>query len=234
MQPLRWFFLISLVTVFFPALLQNKTLLLKRLPLKTDERIGHKSKMPQFRWIILESVTGIWGRKAVQSMRRECHLPVALQTPTEPHSAHCHSTAATCYSWDSSSSHCRALMYIYCQAVSLAWFSLFRFLDCFGFVACFHCLGFFFKFCFQEITNFSKFLKARAGDAIPARCLAFNLNPHGHSTLNTLCCHFTFWRSTTAEKHEEGQCHVTKRNNSQKYFFLLVEQDIPGQTNFSL
>lgn len=126
-----------------------------------------------------------------------------------------------------------AVLYIYCQAVSLAWFSLFRFLDCFGFVTCFHCLGFFLKFCFQEITNFSKFLKARAGDAIPARCLAFNLNPHGHSTLNTLLSRYIL-RSTTAEKHEEGQCHVTKRNNSQKYLFLLVEQDIPGQTNFSL
>lgn len=112
MQPLKRFFLISLVTRFFSQhFFETKPFSPKTFPFENRwKNRTLKSKIPQFRWIILESVTGIWGRKAVQSTRHECHLPVALQTPTEPHSAHCHSTAATCYSWDSNPSHCRALL----------------------------------------------------------------------------------------------------------------------------
>lgn len=182
--------------------------------------------MPQFWWIILAAGEG----KQYKAWDASATSLWLCEHRSELHSARCHSTAATCYGYHSL---CRALPC--CIFTAKLWV-------CLGFP----CLGFwivlvllavftiwdFLKFCFQAITNFSKFLKA--GQAIQARCLAFNLNQHSHSTVNALCSHITFWRITTALKPDEGQCCVTKGNNSQKYFFLLVEQDIPGQTSFSL
>lgn len=147
MQPLRQFFKISFVTWFF----SQHFFKTKPFPPKTfafENRWKNralKSKTPQFWWLILESAAGIWGRKAVQSVRCECHLPVALRTP----------------GWatlSSVSQHCYLLLqlgqqpwplHIYCQAVTLAWFAFFSFLHWFGFISSFHCLGFL-TYCFSR------------------------------------------------------------------------------------
>lgn len=134
----------------------------------------------------LGASTGSSGRKALESMRRECHLPVALGTldwaalsSVPQHCCHLLRLGQQPQPLQST-----AMLHIYCQAVSLSWFSLLRFFDCFVLLALFTVWDLL-KFFFPTITKFSKFLKARAGDAIQARCLAFNLNQHSHSTLQS-------------------------------------------------